>query len=278
MLSEKDVGKPATHTSGARGIVRRVYASRTGNPPRLEMRVEVVSLGQKDRPVGWYDQEKGWTIDDPAADPASATPERDANAGGRPARTASPWTDCGGGRWIRHGGWPVLGPEGWAAEISVRDREPFVVRVRRLDGTFLSDLSVRWRSQAFEVADALLDGLGWHRDGSVSVASLKKRLEIMTSAFNNAVQERDQAVAMYNRDVAAQRRSATSPLSAPVESWIRRPLPGAIGVWDYAQIVRIDHEATGDTTWISRDGRLQALADAGLAEWSIASAPPADNR
>lgn len=72
--------------------------------------------------------------------------------------------------------------------------------------------------------------------------------------------------------------AAASPLSAPVESWIRRPLPGAIGVWDYAQIVRIDHEATGDTTWISRDGRLQALADAGLSEWSIASAPPADNR
>jgi hypothetical protein len=88
----------------------------------------------------------------------------DPPATGRPAGTASRWDYCGAGRWIRHGGWALGGPEGYAAEVSVREREPFIVRVRRLDGAWLPDLPVRGRAPAFDVADALLMGLGWTCD------------------------------------------------------------------------------------------------------------------
>lgn len=78
--------------------------------------------------------------------------------------TSSEWDYCGAGHWIRHGGWIVGGAEGHAAEVFVRDREPFTVRVRQPDGMWLPDVLVRGRGMAFKVADALMNSLGWTCD------------------------------------------------------------------------------------------------------------------
>ena len=123
-------------------------------------------------------------------------------SGGRPEGTISPWDDTRDGTWIRHGGWSEGGAEGWAAQIVARDRKMFVVSVRRRDGSFLQNLVVRRYEVAIEVADLLLDGLGWvvDEDGSIP-GRLARRLQIMTSAFNTVVDERNEAIRMYNLDV-----------------------------------------------------------------------------
>jgi len=63
MLSEKDIGRQATHESGERGIVRRVFVLERGC---YEARVEVTEAPTSSR-VGRYAKLDGWTLDEPAA-------------------------------------------------------------------------------------------------------------------------------------------------------------------------------------------------------------------